>query len=106
MARVVILGATSAVAAEAAAIHAERGDALHLVGRSQDKLDALAQRLHGAVLQTTRADFDDLHAAAGLIEQVLRDLGGADTALIAHGLLGDQLASERDVSEAERIMRT
>jgi decaprenylphospho-beta-D-erythro-pentofuranosid-2-ulose 2-reductase len=108
MARVVILGATSAIAAEVSALHAERGDAVHLVGRSQDKLDALAQRLAGAAVavQTTRADFDDLSAAAPLIERVLAELGGADTALIAHGLLGDQLQSERDVREAELIIGT
>jgi short-subunit dehydrogenase len=105
-ARVLIFGATSAIAAEVAAIHAARGDSLHLVGRTQDKLDALAASLSGAPLQTTRADLDDLHAASGLVDRVLSEQGGADTVLIAHGLLGDQLASERDFAHAESIIRT
>ena len=41
MARVLILGATSAVAAAVARLHAQRGDRLHLVGRNPGKLEAL-----------------------------------------------------------------
>ena len=103
--RVVIFGATSAIAAEVAAIHVARGDQLHLVGRSPAKLDAL-QRRFGDAVRITRADFDDVNAAAPLVERVLAGLGGADTVLIAQGLLGDQLESERDFGEAERIIRT
>ena len=108
MARVVIFGATSAIAAEVAAIHAARGDALHLIGRSHDKLEALARRLAGAAVpvQVTRADLDDVGASEALVARVLAALGGADVALIAHGLLGDQLESERGFAEAERIIRT
>ena len=108
MAKVVIFGATSAIAAEVAALHAARGDALHLVGRSAEKLDALARRLGGRsdAVQVTRADFDDLDANEGLVARVLAARGGADTAIVAHGLLGDQLESERSFVEAERIIRT
>jgi short-subunit dehydrogenase len=42
---VIVFGATSAIAAEVAAIHAERGDRLHLVGRNEGKLAALVERL-------------------------------------------------------------
>jgi short-subunit dehydrogenase len=38
MQHVLILGATSAIAADAAKLFAERGDRLHLVGRNGDKL--------------------------------------------------------------------
>jgi decaprenylphospho-beta-D-erythro-pentofuranosid-2-ulose 2-reductase len=106
MARVVIFGATSVIAAEVAAIHAARGDALHLVGRDHAKLGALAERLTHARPQITRADFDDLTGCAGLCEDVLRRSGGADVALIAHGFLGDQQKSEHDWDEAERIIRS
>jgi short-subunit dehydrogenase len=107
MAPVAIFGATSAIAAEVAALHAARGDALHLVGRDPAKLDALVERLAGAKVkpQVTRADFGDLEAAADLVAHVVASLGGLDTALVAHGVLGDQLASERDFAEAERIIR-
>jgi short-subunit dehydrogenase len=113
MAKVVIFGASSAVAGDVAALHAARGDALHLVGRSQVKLDALAARLQalkpgiaGDQIQTTSADFDRLEDNEALVARVIGARGGADTVLLAHGLLGDQLLSERDFAEAERIIRT
>jgi decaprenylphospho-beta-D-erythro-pentofuranosid-2-ulose 2-reductase len=104
--RVIVFGATSAIAAEVAAVYAERGDALHLVGRNPDKLAALASRLGSSNLQTTQADLDDLKANERLVWRVIELLGGADVVLIAHGLLGDQLKSEHDLAEAERIIRT
>jgi decaprenylphospho-beta-D-erythro-pentofuranosid-2-ulose 2-reductase len=103
---VVIFGASSAIAAEVAALHAARGDALHLVGRSQEKLDALAARLGSADVQTSTADFDRLAENDAVVARALGARGGADTVLIAHGLLGDQLRSERDFAEAERIICT
>jgi decaprenylphospho-beta-D-erythro-pentofuranosid-2-ulose 2-reductase len=107
MARVAIFGATSAIAAEVAALHAARGDALHLVGRDPDKLAALAARLAGARVppRCIRADFADLDANAAVVARVLAASGGLDTVLIAHGVLGDQEASERDFAEAERSIR-
>jgi len=106
MDRVVVFGATSAIAAEVAALYAERGDALHLVGRNGDKLEALAARLESARPQTTQADLDDLAANERLVWRVIEQLGGADVVFIAHGYLGDQLTSEHNLSEAEQIIRT
>jgi len=106
MDRVIVFGATSAIAAEIAALYAERGDALHLVGRNADKLAALAQRLESARPQTTAADLDDLPANERLVWRVIESLGGADVVVIAHGLLGDQLQSEHDLGVAEQIIRT
>ncbi len=106
MARVVIFGATSAIAAEVSVRYAARGDSLHLVGRNEDKLAALVRRLAPARPESTPADFDDLEGNESLVAYVLEELGGADIALVAHGLLGDQEESERDFSEAERMIRT
>ena len=106
MQRVIVFGATSAIAAEVAAVYAARGDALHLVGRNPDKLAAVAARLAASHPQTTLADLDDLHSNERLVWRVIETLGGADVVLIAHGLLGDQLKSEHDLAEAERIIRT
>ena len=107
MARVAIFGATSAIAAEVAVLHAARGDALHLCGRDPDKLAALMARLAGARVppRCTHADFADLDANAALVARVIAASGGLDTVLIAHGVLGDQEASERDFAEAERSIR-
>jgi decaprenylphospho-beta-D-erythro-pentofuranosid-2-ulose 2-reductase len=106
MARVLILGATSAIAAEVAQIHAQRGDRLHLVGRNPDKLAAVALRCKEAHVSTATADFNQLSANEALITAAVTALGGVDTALIAHGDLGDQLASERSFDDAQAILST
>ena len=109
MAKIVIFGASSTIAAEVAALYAARGDELHLVARNRDKLQALTARLAtigAASVQSTVADLDRLDDNNALVKRVLEARGGADTVLIAHGLLGDQLQSENDFCEAERIIRT
>jgi len=83
MDRVIIFGATSAIAKEVAAVYAARGDALHLVGRNPDKLAALASQLGASNPQTTQADLDDLKANERLVWRVIEARGGADTVLIA-----------------------
>jgi len=104
MARVLILGATSAIAAEAAVCYARRGDRLHLVGRNPDKLAAVAARCAPATVTTTVADFTDLAANESVVRTALEALGGiVDVALIAHGDLGDQLESERRYDAAASI---
>lgn len=104
--RVLILGATSRIAAEAAGLHAARGDRLHLVGRSTDKLRALVARCGSTEVSSQRADFDRLDENEALVGDAIRQLGGLDRVLVAHGELGDQLETERSFAAAERILRT
>lgn len=106
MQRVLILGATSAIASEVARIHAGRGDHLFLVGRSEAKLSELARRCEGSSVTTAKRDFTELEKNAELVDDAFELLGGVDTALIAHGDLGDQLATERSFDDAERTLRT
>jgi short-subunit dehydrogenase len=107
-ARVLIFGATSAIAGEVARVYAARGARLFLVGRNPDKLALLSGELGPAALAGTRAaDLDDTAAAADLVAGAIAALGGgADVVVIAQGLLGDQLATERGYQEAERVIRT
>lgn len=107
MRRVIVLGATSAIAARLCVRWARRGDRLHLVGRSASKLAAVAAACAADERVTTAvADFADTDGAPALVAAALDALGGGvDLVLIAHGDLGDQLASERDFAEAERITR-
>lgn len=104
--RVLILGATSAVAAEVAVLHAARGDVLHLVGRNADKLARVAARCSGTKVSTAIADFARLEHNDAIIADAIAELGQIDTALIAHGDLGDQLQSEQSFEHAEHILRT
>lgn len=106
MQRVLVLGATSAIAAEVAELHAQRGDRLHLVGRNAEKLDAVAQRCAATKVTTERADFADLEGNEAVVKRAIESLGGVDAALVAHGDLGDQLASERSFKDAEASLRT
>jgi short-subunit dehydrogenase len=104
--RVLIVGATSAIAAEAARIYATRGARLHLVARQAPKLQALLETLTAAEVTTSLADFGDLERIESLVAEAAAKLGGIDVVLIAHGALGDQLESERRFEEAEAIFRT
>jgi decaprenylphospho-beta-D-erythro-pentofuranosid-2-ulose 2-reductase len=101
MQRVLIFGATSSIAAEVAKLHAARGDRVHLVGRNPDKLAEVAKSCAQPDVTTELADFADLHANQALVERAFTTLGGVDTVLVAHGDLGDQLASERSFEAAE-----
>ena len=105
-ARVAIFGATSAIAAEIARLYAGRGARLFLVGRDPAKLRALVDARGDAVAGSREADLTAPGAAGAAVAAALDALGGMDVAVIAHGWLGDQLASERDVAEAERIIAT
>ena len=105
MRRILVFGATSAIAAEACRRWAARGARLHLVGRSPAKLEVVAAACEAGELVTTAvADLQDMSAASELVSASLMALGGpADVILIAHGDLGDQLLSEREYPEAARI---
>jgi short-subunit dehydrogenase len=105
--RVAIFGATSAIAAEIARIYASRGARLFLAGRDPAKLRALVAARGDAVAGRREVDFTEPGAAADAVDAAVASLGGRiDVAVIAHGWLGDQLASERDAGDANRILHT
>jgi short-subunit dehydrogenase len=98
--RVVVFGATSAIASQIVHIYEGRGARLHLVGRSAEKLARLAAELPAGRVSTQQADFADLDRAEDTVRSAIDQLGGVDVALIAHGDLGDQLESERSFAAA------
>jgi short-subunit dehydrogenase len=106
--RVLVLGATSAIAAEVSRLYWARGARLHLVGRSADKLQALLKSLGSSpadgVISSAVADFSDLAQNDRVVGEALAALGGVDVVLIAHGELGEQLETERDFARAETIL--
>lgn len=106
MARILIIGATSAIATEIARIYARRGDTLHLVARHGGRLEALRDELGAAVIGTIAADLDETSANEARVHQAIAALGGIDIAVLAHGDLGDQVESERAWPAAEAILRT
>lgn len=97
MRRILVMGATSAIAEATAREFAVLGDSLFLVGRNADRLGAIAAdlKLRGAAQAETQVmDARDLAAYPALVDEATRRLGGLDTALIAHGTLTDQLAAQ------------
>jgi short-subunit dehydrogenase len=103
---VAIFGATSTIAADIAREYAKRRARLYLVGRSPEKLGSLLAELQPYVVGSAQQDFDQLDDAEGCVQRALAALGSIDVAVIAHGLLGDQLESESRVEVAEQIART
>jgi len=105
MRKILIVGATSAIAEATARIFAARGDALFLVGRNAQHLQAIAADLgvRGAPrVATATLDVTDFGAQAAVLEQAERALGGLDIALIAHGTLSDQAACESSIDAMRR----
>jgi decaprenylphospho-beta-D-erythro-pentofuranosid-2-ulose 2-reductase len=107
--RVLALGATSAIAEATLRLLAEQGASFFLVARSAEKLAAVRDDLltrGAAAVSAAVADLDDTAAHPALLAQAVNALGGIDLALLAHGVLGDQAAAERDYAAAEAILRT
>lgn len=109
MKRVLILGATSAIAEATARLFAKRGDALYLVGRRADALDSIAAdlRIRGASQVTAQTlDANDLGALEPMLARADATLQPVDTVLIAHGTLSDQKACERSAELTVRELST
>ena len=93
MKRVLIFGATSAIARATARLFAERGDRLFLVARDAGKLEATARDLQsrGAEgVDYATADLADETGFETLLGRAAEALGGLDVALIAYGTLPEQ----------------
>jgi short-subunit dehydrogenase len=103
MKRVLIIGASSAIAEAAARLWAVQGASLFLVARKADRLQAIAADLSvrgAAKVGTQVMDATDVAAHAAMFDAALVELGSIDIALIAHGTLPDQKACEASVELA------
>ncbi len=103
MQRILIIGANSGMAEASAKIWANRGDRLFLLGRSEERLQALSAdlALRGAdVAGHAVFDANALDHHAEVLEKAVHILGGLDIALVAHGTLSDQKRSEVDMNYA------
>lgn len=105
--KILIVGANSGMAEAAARLWAKQGAAIHLLGRSAERLETLAAdlRVRGAA-QASHSKFDatELDKIPAVVDDALHHLSGVDVALIAHGSLPDQAAAAQDLSEAQRAL--
>jgi decaprenylphospho-beta-D-erythro-pentofuranosid-2-ulose 2-reductase len=107
--RVLILGATSAIAQAVARVYAHAGARLALVARNRQYLDVVASdlRVRGAsALWTEVADLLDVERHPALVERAEQALGGLDVALVAHGVLPVQTDALLDRRLAELCWTT
>lgn len=105
MKKVLIIGATSAIAGACARLWAEQGAEFFLVARNPERLEQAAAdlRVRGAAAVTCHCmDATDVGAHRAMLESCLVALQQIDIALIAHGTLPDQSTCERDVDVALR----
>jgi len=109
MRKILIIGATSAIAQATARLFAADGDRLFLAARNQEKLAAVAQDLtvrSGQKIGYQVADVNDVEAHKDLIQRAAVSLSGLDTVLIAHGTLSDQKRCEQDFLPAAQEFNT
>ena len=101
MQRILIMGATSAIAAATAREFAARGNALFLAARDAMALHVLADdlKVRGAIIAGTAVvDALEIDAMPALVDSAMSKLGGLDQALIAHGILSSQSDAEKSIS--------
>jgi decaprenylphospho-beta-D-erythro-pentofuranosid-2-ulose 2-reductase len=107
--KVLIAGATSAIAHETAKFFARDGAELFLVARSADKLEDISNdlRVRGAKkAETFLLDLNDLDRHQQMIETAIETLGSLDMVLIAHGTLGDQQVCQQSVAKTLEELTT
>jgi decaprenylphospho-beta-D-erythro-pentofuranosid-2-ulose 2-reductase len=100
MKRILIMGASSAIAERTAREFAARGDSLFLVARNAQQLQALADDLmvRGALMvHTCVLDAREMDRYAAMLDAATEQMGGIDAALIAHGTLSDQAACQNSI---------
>lgn len=105
MKRILILGATSAIATACARRWARQGAQLHLVGRDAGKLEAVAADLGvlgASTVTTDTLEATRLSAHPACLAKAVAQLGQIDVVLIAHGSLPDQAACQADSALAAR----
>jgi decaprenylphospho-beta-D-erythro-pentofuranosid-2-ulose 2-reductase len=100
--KILVIGATSAIAEHCARIWAGRGDALYLVARNEERLKTIAADLKVRGAANTHChcmDLNDMGSHAAMLDAAEGAMGGVDTVLIAHGTLSNQKACEQSVEE-------
>lgn len=96
--RILVVGATSAIASALSRRYAARRAALFLVARNAEALDQEAAdlRVRGATVEHFALDIDDLDRHVPMLDAAFA-AGPVDIVVVAPGVLPDQAACERDV---------
>jgi len=109
MKKILIIGASSAIAQATARMFAKDGDKLFLVARNSEKLKEQADdlRVRGAdQVEFFAMDVLEYDKHQSTIELAASKMGGLDLALISHGTLPDQKSCEQSVDEMKKEFET
>lgn len=101
--RLLIIGATSAIATAVARRYAARQARIVLIGRRAAALDALGAdlRVRGATdVECFVLDANDIARHQAFLDAAWQRYGGVDHALVAHGVLPNQAVCEASVEAA------
>ncbi len=102
---ILIIGANSRVALELVRRLA-RNNRLYLLARNAGKLKQNLSALNIAPSWSASVDCLDTEQTRVLIEKAWRESGGIDLAIIAYGILGEQIATEHNYLLAEEVINT
>ena len=109
MKKILVIGATSAIAQHCARIWASKGNKLFLVSRNEDKIRTIAAdlKVRGAADVTTYStDLNNIEDHNKFIDTADLKFNGIDIALIAHGTLSNQKSCQKSVAETLSELHT
>jgi decaprenylphospho-beta-D-erythro-pentofuranosid-2-ulose 2-reductase len=98
--QVLVVGATSAMAQSVARLLALEGASFYLIGRSDEKLQIVAQDLltRGATEAfCCTLDFENFETYDNAVSNAIKALGGLTILIVAHGSLTDQARAQAEV---------
>lgn len=99
MKKILIVGASSAIAQETAKLFAASKAWLFLTGRNREKLTAIAEDLQvrgAGKVETYVLDINDHNRHEQLLTSAITEFNGLDAVLVAVGTLPDQRSCEQD----------
>lgn len=109
MKKIIIIGATSAIAEATARIWAQRGDELFLVARNEERLNLMTKdlKIRGASqVHCYSMDANNFDQHLSILDKAFGVLGAIDIALIAHGTLSNQKECEQSVGLTMQEIKT
>ena len=109
MKKILIIGATSAIAEHCARIWATRGDELYLVARNEECVKTITAdlKVRGALeVATYCTDLNDMYRHGEFLDAADIAMSGIDIVLIAHGTLSNQKSCEQSVKETLAEIQT
>ncbi len=107
--KILVIGATSAIACATTSYFAKNHAHLYLVARSPEKLQAIKNDLQvrgASSVETRLLDLNDLDQHQELIQTAIDTLRGLDIVLISHGTLGDQQLCQQSVAKTIEELTT